>query len=314
MISFVTPIHNEEEGISEFLDKEFLPAVEKVEGYKKEIILVNDGSTDKTLSILQEYAKKNKEIRVVALSRNFGKEPALSAGIFYAKGDAIITIDADGQQPPKLIPKFIEKWENGAEIVTGVRDKYTKHGLIPKLGSKLFYRLLKMMGSKSTVPGSTDFRLIDRVVAEEFNKLSEHNRITRGLIDWLGFKQEYIYYTYGVRMAGKPSYSFKKLVHLAVDSFVSMSSTPLVIFGYIGIIITIFSSLLGIFIIVQQYILGDPLGLEWNGAVQMAVFITFLVGLVLISQAITALYISHIHAESQGRPLYIVDKKESKNL
>lgn len=314
MISFVMPIHNEEEGIAKFLGEEFLPAVEKVQGYKKEIILVNDGSTDGTLAILQKFAEENKEIKVVALSRNFGKEAALSAGIFYAKGDAIITIDADGQQPPKLIPKFIEKWEKGAEIVTGVRDKYTKHGLIPKLGSKLFYRLLKMMGSKSTVPGSTDFRLIDRVVADEFNKLSEHNRITRGLIDWLGFKQEYIYYIYGVRKAGKPSYSFKKLVHLAVDSFVSMSSTPLVIFGYIGVFITIFSFILGMFIIIQQYILGDPLGLRWNGAVQMAVFITFLVGLVLISQAITALYISHIHAESQGRPLYIIDKKESRNL
>ncbi|MBR5939199.1 glycosyltransferase family 2 protein [Candidatus Saccharibacteria bacterium] len=314
MISFVMPIHNEEEGIADFLEKDFLPNVEKIENYKKEVILVNDGSTDGTLTILQKFAAKNKGIKVVALSRNFGKEPALSAGIFVAKGDAIITMDADGQQPPKLIPEFIEKWEKGAEIVTGVRDKYTKHGLIPKLGSKLFYRLLKVMGSKSTVPGSTDFRLIDREVADEFNKLSEHNRITRGLIDWLGFKQEYIYYTYGVRMAGKPSYNFKKLFHLAIDSFISMSSTPLVIFGYIGIFITIFSFILGMFIIIQQYILGDPLGLKWNGAVQMAVFITFLVGLVLISQAITALYISHIHAESQGRPLYIIDKKESRNL
>ena len=123
MISFVMPIHNEEEGISKFLDEEFLPIVQEISGYEKEIILVNDGSTDKTLSILQEYAKKNKEIRVVALSRNFGKEPALSAGIYVARGDAIITIDADGQQPPKLIPKFIEKWEKGAEIVTGVRRR-----------------------------------------------------------------------------------------------------------------------------------------------------------------------------------------------
>ena len=152
----------------------------------------------------------------------------------YAKGDAAITIDADGQQPPELIPKFIDKWEHGAEIVTGVRDHYTKHGFIPKLGSKLFYRLLRIMGNKSTVPGSTDYRLIDRVVIDEFNKLSEHNRITRGLIDWLGFKQEYIEYVYGVRTAGKPSYSFKKLFHLAIDSFVSMSTTPLVIFGYLA--------------------------------------------------------------------------------
>lgn len=314
MISFVVPVHNEKEGISEFLSKELLPEVEGLDGYKTEVILVDDGSTDGSLGILQRLAEEDKKLRVVALSRNFGKEAALSAGIMSAGGDAIVTIDADGQQPPKMIPKFVEKWENGAEIVTGVRDHYTKHGVVAKMGSKLFYKLLRIMGNKTTVPGSTDFRLIDRAVADEFNKLSEHNRITRGLIDWLGFRQEYIYYTYGTRMAGKPSYSFKKLFNLAIDSFVSMSTTPLVIFGYIGVIITILSFILGMFIIIQQYILGDPLGLKWNGAVQMSVFVTFLVGLVLISQAITALYISHIHAESQGRPLYIINTKESRNL
>lgn len=313
-VSFVIPIHNEEEGIRDFLDKKFFPAIEKIEKYSKEVILVDDGSTDGTLEIIQEYSKNNKKVRVIALSRNFGKEAALSAGIKYAEGDAVMTIDADGQQSPKIIPDFIKKWQDGAEIVTGVRDHYTKHGLIPRLGSKLFYKMLRLMGNRFTVPGSTDYRLLDRAVVDEFNKLSEHNRITRGLIDWLGFKQEYIYYTYGERMAGKPSYNLKKLFGLAIDSFISMSTTPLVIFGYIGVIITTLSFLLGIFIIVQQYILGDPLGLYWNGAVQLSVFVTFLVGLVLISQAITALYISHIHAESQGRPLYIVDVKESRNL
>ncbi len=314
VISFVVPVYNEEEGISKFLDEQLMPVVNGIKKYDTEVLLVNDGSSDGTLGILQRYSEKDKKVKVLALSRNFGKEPALSAGIKYAKGDAIITIDADGQQPPKMIPEFIKKWEEGAEIVTGVRDHYTKHGLIPKLGSKLFYKMLGAMGNKATVPGSTDYRLIDRIVADEFNKLSEHNRITRGLIDWLGFKQEYIFYVYGVRMAGKPSYNLKKLFNLAIDSFVSMSTTPLVIFGYIGMIITALSFLLGMFIIIQQYILGDPLGLYWDGAVQMAVFVTFLVGLVLISQAITALYISHIHAESQGRPLYIVDNKDSRNL
>lgn len=313
LLSIIVPIHNEEEGIATFLRQELLPVAEKLP-MDYEIILVNDGSTDKTLSIIQTFAEKDKKIKVISFSRNFGKEPALSAGLKYAKGDAALTIDADGQQPPKLIPDFIKKWEAGAEIVTGVRDHYTKHGLIPKLGSKLFYKLLRLMGNKHTVPGSTDFRIMDRVVIDEFNKLTEHNRITRGLIDWLGYKQEYIKYVYGVRMAGKPSYNFKKLFRLAVDSFISMSTTPLVIFGYIGIFITIGSVLLGLFCIINQYILGDPLHLYWNGAVQMAIFITFLVGLVLISQAITALYISHIHAETQGRPLYLVDEKQSRNL
>ncbi|MBR0403023.1 glycosyltransferase family 2 protein [Candidatus Saccharibacteria bacterium] len=313
-LSVIVPVHNEEEGIRQFLKEQLLKELDRITKYDYELILVNDGSTDNTLSILQDFAQGNQQIKVISFSRNFGKEPALSAGLAYATGDAAITIDADGQQPPKLIPKFIKKWEDGAEIVTGVRDHYTKHGTIQKLGSKLFYKLLNLMGNKHTVPGSTDFRLMDRVVIDEFNQLSEHNRITRGLIDWLGFRQEYIEYTYGVRMAGKPSYNLKKLFQLAIDSFISMSTTPLVIFGYIGIFITIASFLLGVFVIINQYILGDPLHLYWNGAVQMSIFISFLIGLVLISQAVTALYISHIHAETQGRPLYIIDQKSSRNL
>lgn len=314
LLSIIIPIHNEAEGIENFLEKSVLPVLDKLENYNYELILVNDGSTDGTLKILQSFAEKHRQTKVLSFSRNFGKEPALSAGLKYAKGDAAITMDADGQQPPKLIPDFIKKWEQGAEIVTGVRDHYTKHGLIPKLGSKLFYALLRLFGNKSTVPGSTDFRLIDRVVIDEFNKLSEHNRITRGLIDWLGFKQEYIKYVYGVRTAGKPSYNLKKLFNLALDSFVSMSTTPLIFFGYLGVFITFASVVLGLFCIINQYILGDPLGLYWDGAVQLAIFITFLIGLLMISQSVTALYISHIHAETQGRPLYIIDEKASRNL
>jgi dolichol-phosphate mannosyltransferase len=291
-----------------------MPSLNKIKNYSFELVFVNDGSKDKTVEILQEYAAKNKNIKVVSLVRNFGKEMALSAGLRYAEGDAVMTIDSDGQQPPERIADFIKAWEDGAEVVTGVRDHYTKHGLIPKLGSKLFYCLLKMMGNKTTVPGSTDFRLMDRIVVDEFNELTEHNRITRGLVDWMGYEKKDIYYTYGERMAGRPSYNFKKLWNLAIDSFVSMSTTPLVIFGYLGIFITISSFILGMFCIINQYVLGDPLHLYWNGAVQMAIFITFLVGLVLISQAITALYISHIHAETQNRPLFIVSKKASRNI
>lgn len=313
-LSIVIPIHNEAEGIKDFLDKKLLPVISSIDGYKTEIVLVDDGSTDGSLKILQGYAAKDPIFKVVALSRNFGKEPALSAGLKVVTGDAAITIDADGQQPPELIPSFIKKWEDGAEIVTGVRDHYTKHGFIQKLGSKLFYFLLRKMGNKHTVPGSTDFRLVDRVVIDEFNNLSEHNRITRGLIDWLGFDQQYIKYTYGIRLAGKPSYSLKKLFRLAIDSFISMSTTPLIVLGYLGGIITFLSFCLGLFCIINQYILGDPLHLYWNGAVQMTIFITFLIGIVLVSQATIALYISHIHAETQGRPLYIIDRKRSKNL
>ncbi len=314
LISFVIPVHNEQEGLSDFLEHKFFPVTEKLKDYRAEYIFVNDGSTDDTLKIIQDYAAKDKNIKVISFSRNFGKEIALAAGYRFAKGDAVISIDADGQQPPNLIPEFIKKWNEGAEVVTGVRDHYTKHGFIAKTGSKIFYKLLRKMGNEYTVHGSTDYRLIDRVVIDEYNKLTEHNRITRGLIDWLGFKQTNIYYTYGSRMAGKTSYNFSKLFHLALDSFVSMSTTPLMILGYLGAFIMLGSFLLGMFCIINQYILGDPLQLYWDGAVQMTIFITFLVGIILVAQAITALYISHIHAETQGRPLYIIDKKSSRNL
>ena len=314
LISIIVPVHNEVAGLSSFLEDQLLSALEKIENYDFEIIFFYDGSTDGTLDLLYEYASRSKKFRVISFSRNFGKEMALSAGLRYAKGDAAITVDADGQQPPKLIPTFIKEWEAGADIVTGVRDHYTKHGFVAKTGSRLFYWLLRRMGNHYTVAGSTDFRLISRPVIDEFNKLPEHNRITRGLIDWLGFDQKYVKYTYGARLAGKPSYNLKKLFRLAIDSFVSMSTTPLVIFGYIGIIITLLSGALGLFCLINQYVLGDPLHFYWPGTLQMAILITFLVGLVLISQAVTALYISSIHAESLGRPLYIVDQKKSRNL
>lgn len=312
-ISVVIPVYNEEKGFKKFYFELLEPELKKLK-YNYEVILVDDGSRDKTLEIAQAMAEKDTHIKVVAFSRNFGKEVALTAGIREAVGDAILTIDADGQQPPKLIPEFIEKWEQGGEIVIGVRGKYEKHGFIAKLGSKLFYKMLKGMGVKDTVPGSTDFRVIDRAVADEYNKLTEHGRITRGLMDWMGFKKVYIDYIYGNRLAGKPSYNFGKLFNLAIDSFISLSTTPLMVFGWIGVFITFASLILGIFVGIEEFILGDPIGLKWTGTTCVSIFITFLVGLVLISQAITALYISHIHAEAQGRPLYIIDRKNSRNL
>lgn len=315
VISFIVPIHNEEKGIEYFLDQLLLKEIKKLKNtYETELLLVNDGSTDDSLNKIIKYAEQDKTIKIISMSRNFGKEAALSAGLKFAKGSAAIILDADGQQPPTLIPEFVKKWEAGAEVITGIRDQYTKHGFIPKLGSKLFYKILKIMGNNRTIAGSTDFRLIDRIVIDEFNKFTERNRITRGLIDWLGFRKDYIYYTYGTRYAGKPSYSFKKLFKLAIDSFISMSTTPLILFGYLGIFITIGAFILGVFCLVNQYLLGDPLRLYWNGAVQMSIFITFLVGLILISNAITALYISHIHAETQNRPLFVIDQKSSKNI
>jgi dolichol-phosphate mannosyltransferase len=311
-ISVVIPVHNESDGIIDFHQTMLLPVVKDLRQH--EIIYVNDGSEDDSLSKLQNLASDSNQVKVINLSRNFGKEAALTAGIHLASGDAIITLDADGQQPPELIPEFINKWQNGAQIVTGIRNQYQKHSLVAKLGSKLFYFMLNLFGVKNVIPNSTDYRLMDKSVQAEFNKLTEHGRITRGLIDWLGFKQEYVHYDYHNRLAGKPSYNFRKLCHLAIDSFISLSAAPITIFGWVGITITIASSILGLFVIIQQWLMGDPLGMKWTGPTCLSIFIAFLVGLLLISQTIASHYNSRIYTEAKGRPLYIIDKKNSKNL
>ena len=308
MISVVVPVFNEEAGIFDFLDKQLMPVVCSLK-YKVEVVLVNDGSNDQTLKKIGECnIKKKVDFKLISLVRNFGKEIALTAGINHARGDAVIMIDGDGQHPVEIIPKMIEKWETGAQIVTAVRDENTTRH---KFGSKFYYMMMKMFGNKSVVVGAMDFRLIDRSVVDEFNEFTERNRLTRGLIDWIGVPQTYIKVKTKNRTNGKPTYSAKKLAMLTMDSLASSSRTPLVIFGYIGVFITIVSLILGLFILIQQYILGDPLKLDWSGAVAMSVFVSFLVGLVLISQAITALYISQIHTEAKGRPLYIINKKQS---
>lgn len=311
LVSIVTPVFNEEAGVGKFLDGQLLPELLKLK-YKTEVIIVNDGSRDKTLSNINKCElQKRIKTKIITFSKNFGKEIALSAGLKFAKGDAVIMIDADGQHPVRIIERMIKRWEGGAQVVTAVRKHNTTNH---RLGSSLYYVMMRMLGNKNTVVGAMDFRLMDRSVVDEFNRFTERNRLARGLIDWLGFEQEYIEVETNGRLGGKPSYNFGMLMRLAWDSLVSSTRTPLIIFGWIGLFITIVSLILGLFILIQQYVMGDPLHLEWSGAVAMSVFISFLVGLVLISQSMTALYISQIHVESKGRPLYVIDKKKSRGI
>lgn len=311
-ISIVVPCFNEVDNIIPLYKKLEL-VIRKEKAIDFEILFVNDGSSDGTLTKTRELASNHNNTKVVNLSRNFGKEIATTAGISYARGDAIIMLDADGQHPPELIPRFIKKWVNGAKVVVGVRKTNQKEGFIKRYGSKIFYLIINKLQSTKMTAGSTDFRLIDKAVRKEFLKLTEHNRITRGIIDWIGFKKDYIEFHANERMSGSASYSITKLLKLMIDSFVSLSIKPLYLAIWAGVIILPLSILLGLFSAVEMAI-GDPLNLNITGGAYIGLTILFLVGLILISQGITALYLSHIHSETQNRPLFIIDKDLSSNL
>lgn len=311
-VSIVVPAYNEAQNIAS-LYQEILGVLAKMSDYDWEIIFVDDGSTDNTKEILRNLSSADRNLKYVELSRNFGKEAATTAGMTHASGDAVILIDADLQHPPVLIHNFIKEWENGNDMVVGVRERNEGEGFIKKIGSKIFYRLMNSIGETHFVPYSTDFRLIDRKVVTEFLRFTERDRMTRGLLDWLGFKKTYVQFEANKREKGDSGYSVSKLFSLAISSFINFSLIPLKLASYIGIAITIFSGVLGLFIIIEQIILGDPLNLEFTGPAQLVILVLFLVGIVLIAIGILATYIAHIHKEVSGRPLFVIREKGNFN-
>lgn len=309
-LSVVVPVLNEAANVGP-LYKALQPVLTGAVKDAYEIIFVDDGSTDATADLVARLHKKDKRVKLVSLSRNFGKEIALAAGINAAQGQAVLMMDGDGQHPVDRIPDFVKAWRGGAQVVVGVRNTNASEGWVKRYGSKLFYAVFNRISGFKMVPGSSDFRLIDQEVRREFIKLKEPNAITRGLIDWLGFKRSYIEYSANPRVAEKPRYVFGNLFRLAANSFVSMSPTPLYAFGYLGVFITGISLILGLCILIEQVLLGDPLGWNFTGTAMLSVLVLFLVGLVLVSQGVLALYISAIHSQTKRRPLYVVNRRAS---
>jgi glycosyltransferase involved in cell wall biosynthesis len=308
-LSIVIPAFNES-GNVEFIYDALSKVLKKV-NLTYEIIFVDDGSKDDTNEKVRIISKRDKRVRLISFSRNFGKEIATTAGIQLATGSATIIVDADGQHPVELIPEFIKLWKEGNKVIVGIRDQYKSEGFIKTYGSKAFYNLFNRFSGITLIPGSTDFRLIDKDVRQEFSKLQEQDRITRGLIDWTGFKKEYVHFTALDRHHGVATYTHSKLVKLALNSFISLSFAPLYVFGYLGLLLTTLSFIGGTFILIEQYILSDPLNLNISGAASLGILLLFTVGVLLISQGIMSLYISKIYAETKRRPLFIIDTDRS---
>ena len=307
LISMIVPVFNEAGNIipmHEAVKKVFLKLP-----YDFELLYVNDGSHDDTFIRLDKLARSDSHVKFIDLARNFGKEIALTAGLQEVKGDAAIMLDADLQHPPKLIPKFIKRWQSGADVVVGIRKSHEVKWH-KRTASALFYKLMNSLSKDTDIfPHETDFRLVDRQVIDAFNRFTEHGRITRGLFNWLGFSREVVYFEAPERTIGEASYSFKKRLRLALDSFVGHSVFMLRFAGYLGVIITLLSDVLGMFIVFDRYVFNDPYNFHFSGPAILAVIILFLIGIVLTCLGFMSLYIAQIHQEVVNRPLYVVRRR-----
>ncbi|HSX06233.1 MAG TPA: glycosyltransferase family 2 protein [Candidatus Saccharimonadia bacterium] len=305
VLSVVVPVYNEAAGIRQFHTA--LVAVLKRVSLEYEVLYVDDGSSDAGAQYIADFCREDSQTHLIKFTRNFGKEMATTAGIHAAQGDAVLLLDADGQHPVDAIPRFVTKWQEGARVVVGRRTG-RQAPLIKRMGSKLFYTLLHRMAGIALDPSASDFRLIDKSVQADFNRIREHNRITRGLVDWLGYEREYVTYQEKERTDGVAGYSLRKLLKLAVDSMVSLSISPLYVTAYIGAVVLPAATLLGLAMAIN-FLLHDPLHMHATGGAYLGVLILFLVGILLVSQGIIGLYLSHIHTETQNRPLYVIDNE-----
>ena len=302
-ITLVVPIYNEELVIEEFYRraKRMLESLQPC--YAHELLFVDDGSSDASPSLLAELADKDDSVRVLRLSRNFGHQMAITAGIEHARGQAVVLIDGDLQDPPEVVPHMVATWEQGYHVVYGVREHREKESLFKLWTAKLFYRALNALSIVDIPKDTGDFRLIDRQVADALAALPERNRFVRGLIPWVGFRQIGIRYHRDARHAGRTKYSLDKMLSLAFQGITSFSVRPLYISLKAGLAFTIISFVMAVWLVVNKLLYPENTVFGWTS---MVVVILFMGGVQLASIGIVGLYIGQIFREVKQRPLYIL--------
>lgn len=306
-ISLVVPMFNESAAIDHFLSQIQLVMNSLKENY--EIICVNDGSDDDTLSRLIEFQKNDDKIIVIDLTRNFGKEVALSAGIDHANGDAVIPIDADLQDPPSAIKEMIFKWRQGFDVVVAVRKDRSVDTFLKRNTAALFYSLMERLGEIKIIPNAGDFRLMDKKVVEALKKMPERTRFMKGMFAWVGYKTAVIYIIRQKRVAGSSRWVYWKLWNFAVEGFVSFSTLPLKIWTYIGLLTSLFAMVYMTWIVFRTLIFG----IDAPGYASLMVAILFFSGLNMLSLGIVGEYVSRIFIEVKQRPLYLVKNIYDRN-
>lgn len=302
LLSIIIPVFNEQDNINPLL-KRLLPVLKS---YLYEIIFIDDGSNDKTIDQIKKYAKKDEKIKLISFTRNFGHQMALTAGYLYAKGDVVISMDADLQDPPEIIPKMIEKWKNGAKIVYARRKKREADSFFKKITALLFYKIINFLSDTPIPDNVGDFRLLDREVVIFLNQLKERARFLRGLVSWPGFKTDFVFFDREKRFAGKTHYPFKKMLNFAVEGIISFSIKPLRIASYLGFI----TAGIGFFGIIYAILGKIFLPKYWvTGWTALFVGIMFLGGVQLLTIGIIGEYIGKIYQEIQSRPQFLIKEK-----
>ena len=304
-ISVVIPMYFEEEVANECYNRT-KKILNSLNNYEHEIVFVNDGSKDKTLEILANIAKNDICVKILSFSRNFGHQAAVTAGLKYTTGDAVVIMDADLQDPPEVIIEMIELWENGNEVIYAKRKSREGESRFKLFTAKMFYKILNGLSDVDIPKDTGDFRLADRKVVDVINSLPEHNKFLRGLFSWVGFKQTPLEYERKQRFAGKTKYPLKKMLKLASDGIISFSTKPLKILGAVGLISVSASIIILIYALISYIFNLNQLTAGWTS---IMVTVTFLGGIQLLSIWLISEYIGKIYDESKGRPEYIIDKK-----
>lgn len=308
-ISVVVPAYNEQEVLEEFHSR--LSKVLNSLNMNAEVIYVNDGSTDGTLALMKKMREADPRICVVNLSRNFGKEAALTAGIQHTRGDTVVVIDADLQDPPELIHEFVRVWkEDGADVVYGQRTARDGETWFKKATSSAFYRLMQNFGRVKIPPDTGDFRLMNRQSVDALISLPERHRFMKGLFTWIGFEQKAVLYHRDARYAGETKWNYWNLWNLALEGITSFSVMPLQISSYFGLLVAFCAFLYGIFIAVKAFLFGDPVA----GYPSLAVIVLFLGGVQLLFIGILGEYLGRIFNETKVRPLYFVKECQPSSL
>lgn len=303
LISILIPAYNEEQVIDKLFTR-LANLANETKDYSFEFLFVNDGSKDQTLNIIKDYAEKDDRVSYINLSRNFGKEIGMIAGLDHVQGDATVIIDADLQDPPELIPKMIALWEEGYDDVYAKRKSREGESWFKKFTSKMYYKTLQRVTNVPIQEDTGDFRLLDRRVVEAICQFRDTQRNAKAIFSWVGFHKKEILYDRDERLAGETKWSYPKLVNLALDGITSFTTAPLRISTYIGAIISFLTFIYLIYLVIRTLFFGTDLA----GYPSMMAVILFLGGVQLLSLGIIGEYIGRIFNETKQRPLYLIEE------